>query len=330
MATVNRARRGLGAVAALAIIGIAACGNDSDQSSYDTTRNTQAPAEADATVDGSLSGGEATVDPNSGQVTGQPDAPLISSRKLVITMTVGLEVKDASRAVDQVITLAQTHLGQLYDSSLDLTDPEYAQGDLVFKLPPEEVDGFLTGLDPGIGRRTGLQGNTSDVTDQLSDLESQIATARASVERVRVLMDKATTLTEIVTLEGELTARETRLEQLLAQQSNLENLVAMATITVHLTTAPADDSTAPTAKEETTIGKAFGDGWHAFLEVLRAIALFVGYTLPFLVLGGIGGLIAWRLTRPSRNRSAAPLHPPAQGAGPAMNPPGSEEPARIP
>lgn len=327
MATVNRARRGVGAVAALAIIGITACSDDSYSS--DGTSPPQAPA-AEASADGSLSGGEATLDPAGGQVTGQPAAPLFTSRKLVITMTVGLEVKDASLAVDQVIALAQTHLGQLYDSSLDLNDPEYAQGDLVFKLPPEEVDGFLTGLDPGIGRRTGLQGTTSDVTDQLSDLESQIATARASVERVRALMDKATTLSEIVTLEGELTSRETRLEQLLAQQSNLENLVALATITVHLTTAPADDAAAPAPKEKTTISSAFGDGWHAFVGVLRAIALFVGYTLPFLVIGGLGGLVAWRFNRSSRNRAAARPRPPAPDEGRNTNRPDSAEPARIP
>ncbi len=329
MATVNRARRGLGAVAALATIGIAACSADSDRSSQGTPYTDQPVAEQ-ATGDGSLSGGEATADPARDELTGQLTSPLLSSRKLVITMTVGLEVKDASKAVDQVITLAQTHLGQLYDSSLDLTDPAYASGDLVFKLPPEEVNGFLDGLDPGIGRRTGFDADTADVTDQLSDLESQIATARASVERVRALMERTTTLSEIVTLEGELTARETRLEQLLAQQSNLENLVEMATITIHLTTAPADDAPAPQPKEETTIGKAFGDGWRAFLAVLRAIAVFVGYTLPFLLIAAVGGLFAWRFNRSSRNRSAAPLHPPAPGAGPSTTSPGSSEPARIP
>ena len=329
MATVNRARRGIGAVAALAVIGIAACSADSDRSSQGTSFTDQ-PAAAQETGDGSLSGGEATADPTRDPVTGQLTGQLLSSRKLVITMTIGLEVKDASKAVDQVITLAQTHLGQLYDSSLDLTDPAYASGDLVFKLPPEEVTAFLRGLDPGIGRRTGLDADTADVTDQLSDLESQIATARASVERVRALMERTTTLSEIVTLEGELTARETRLEQLLAQQSNLENLVEMATITIHLTTAPVDDAPAPQPEEKTTIRSAFSDGWNAFVAVVRAIVLFFGYTLPFLVLAAIGALIAWRFRRPSRNRSAAPLHPPAQAAGPSTNPPGSEAPARIP
>ncbi len=328
MATVNRARRGLGAVAALAIIGITACSDDSTSSSV--TAPAQETPTADNSAGGSLSGAEATSAQPTGQPTGPPTATPISLRKLVITMTVGLEVKDASRAVDQVITLAQTHLGQLYDSSLDLSDPANANGDLVFKLPPDEVDGFLRGLAPGIGRRTGLQGTTSDVTDQLSDLESQISTARASVERVRALMDKATTLSDIVTLEGELTNRETHLEQLLAQQSNLDNLVAMATITVHITTASLPAAPATDKQHKLTVGSAFSDGWHAFVGVLRAIVLFVGYTLPFLVIGAIGGLIGWRVRRQSRNRSAAPPHPPAPGAGRSTSAPGSEEPARIP
>ncbi len=132
-------------------------------------------------------------------------------------------------------------------------------------------------------------------------------------------MDKATNLSDVVTLEGELTTRETHLEQLLAQQSNLDNLVAMATITVHLTTAqPGGDD------EPTTIGKAFRDGWHAFVTILRALVLFVGYTLPFLVLGGIVFLFVSRFNRRPRPPTGPPPsgrpQPASAGAGSASNP----------
>lgn len=290
MTTSNRSRRGLGSAARLApilgigfigLLGLAGCSEDMKQSS------TTQPAQSETGGgDGSLGGGTST--------EGQTTAPA-TTRKLVIKMTIGLEVADTSLAVDKVVALAEAHGGMLYDSAVDLSDERYANGDLVFKMPPEEVDGFVQGLSPGIGRRTGLQGTTADVTDQLTDLDSQIRNARASVERVRELMDKATTLTDVVTLEGELTTRETRLEQLLAQQSNLNDEVAMATITVHLTTASA----LADSGEKTTIGKAFGDGWHAFVEVLRGLVLFVGYTLPFLVLGAIALVIVLRVKRGS-------------------------------
>ncbi|MDO8361382.1 MAG: DUF4349 domain-containing protein [Actinomycetota bacterium] len=356
MAHVNTPRRGFGAAAALALLSLTACGGDLDSSS-----GTTAPAAAsespagDRPIDG---GGEATADTAGGSQsvtggqtgtngqtgqTGQSTGDGIPSnaldpgdRLLVITMTVGVEVADAASAVDQVIALAEAHGGQLYNSNLDLSDPETASGDLVFKLPPAEVDAFLSGLEPGIGRRTGMQGTTSDVTRQVTDLDAQILSAAASVNRVRALLDEASNLGEVVQLEGELSSRQTHLEQLLAQRADLSGQAALATITVHLTTAPAPApevvaDEAPPAKDSTGIGDAFRKGWDAFVAVLAGIALFVGYTAPFLVLGGLALLVLWRLNRRARrNRSVAPPRQPAPAADRRTSEPDFEAAARIP
>jgi hypothetical protein len=260
-----------------------------------------------------------------------------STRKLIVVMTVGLEVKDAAAAVDKVINLAAAHGGQLYNSSLDLTTPEFAAGDLVFKLPPDEVDAFLGGLEPAIGRRTGLQGTTDDVTNQIADLDAQILTAYTSVGRIRALLDGAKDLGEVITLEGELSARETHLEQLLAQQTALSSQVALATITVHLTTAPViDEAVAPPTekKKDTSVSSAFSKGWKSFVAVLVAFALLIGYTAPFLLIGGLALLIALRVTRRrarlSQSRSAAPPHPPAPAADPHTSSPDFVDAAKTP
>jgi len=213
----------------------------------------------------------------------------------------------------------------------------------VFKLPPDEVQAFLNGLDPAIGRRTGLDGTTSDVTTQIADLGAQILAAEASVDRVRVLLEGAKTLDDVIRLESEFTSRQTHLEQLRAQQNTLDGLVALATITVHLTTAPAVSETPSVENLEKSVpdkgvGAAFGKGWKAFLTVLVALALFVGYTAPFLVLGGLALLIVWRVgRRVARNRPPAPTQSaqshsappaPAQPAPtqPSVNPPNHPTP----
>lgn len=340
MAHVNTPKRGLGTAAALVLLTLTACGGDNKASSA----TDQPPAQSNPTGDRSLSGGGQdagnTAPADTTAAGADPGTALPTrvvtpgDRKLVIVMTVGVEVADAAAAVDKVIGLAAAHGGQLYNSSLDLTDPLTAAGDLVFKLPPAEVDAFLRGLEPGIGRRTGLQGTTSDVTTQLSDLDAQILTAQRSVERVRGLLAAASDLGEVITLEGELSTRETHLEQLLAQQSGLDGQVAMATITVHLTTAPVVVA-ATTTKEDKGIGSAFRSGWKAFLLVLVAVVLFVGYTAPFMLIGALALLVAWRVNRrrpgaPSRNRSAVPQRPPAPDEDPHTSSPDFADAARTP
>lgn len=326
-----RGRRGVAVAAAFALILLTACGDDSDnKASVDEGRNDAAPADTAAGVgDQSISAGEAT---DTSALVEQPATAAIPdvitdpTRKLVITMTVGIEVTEAAGAVDEVIALAARHGGQLYDSQLDLNDPKTASGDLVFKLPPDEVQSFLAGLDPGIGRRTGLDGTTSDVTTQIADLDAQILAAEASVDRVRVLLEGAKTLDDVIRLEIEFTSRQTHLEQLRAQQRTLDGLVSLATITVHLTTAPA--SAEPTTIENLSrtmpdkgVGAAFGKGWDAFLTVLVALALFVGYTAPFLVLGGIALLIVWQVgRRGARNKPIAPAPPQPSPVGQTNQP----------
>lgn len=260
-----------------------------------------------------------------------------SDRKLIVVMTIGLEVPDAAAAVDKVINLAAAHGGQLYNSSLDLTTPAAAAGDLVFKLPPSEVDAFLSGLEPAIGRRTGLQGTTDDVTTQIADLDAQILTAYTSVGRIRALLEEAKDLGEVITLEGELSARETHLEQLLAQQTGLSGQVALATITVHLTTAPVEEeapAVVPVEKKDTSVSAAFSKGWKSFVAVLVAFALLIGYTAPFLLIGGLVLLVTMRITRrrarSSQSRSVVPPHPPAPGAGPHTSSPDFVDAARNP
>ena len=145
-------------------------------------------------------------------------------------MTVGVEVADAAAAVDEVIALAAAHGGQLYDSSLDLTDPLTAAGDLVFKLPPARggclPDGPRTGHRAAYrpaGHHRAMSPPSSPISMRRSSPPRRASSGCGRCSR------PAKDLGEVITLEGELSTRETHLEQLLAQQSGLDGQVAMAT-----------------------------------------------------------------------------------------------------
>ena len=82
------------------------------------------------------------------------------------------------------------------------------------KVPPGGVERSSTASTTS-APCCSIDQSAQDVTDQLVDLDVRIANARQSVTNVRGFMDRdARTSTELVTLEAELTRRQTELEQL--------------------------------------------------------------------------------------------------------------------
>jgi hypothetical protein len=312
-----------GAIGLIALLATtAACSGGEDSASSATPGG--APA-AVAGGDQSLTGGSAGAPTETASDTGTSPAP--ADRKLIIRITVGVEVDDVAAAVDQVVALAKQHGGELSASTMDLSDPRFAGGDLVFRVPPAETDAFIAALDPGIGRRTSLQTATEDVTLKVTDLASRIETARASLDRVRALLTDAKNIGEVITLEGELTQRQNALDELLSEKTYLDGQVAMSTVTVHLLAS----GTAPKTADD-GIGAAFARGWHDFVAFLGGVVKFIGYTLPFLVLFGVGGAIAWWIKRrvARRNRSIVPPPPPVPAEDQRTSGPDSAGAARTP
>jgi len=332
-------RRALGVAAALVavLVGASACaGTRSDSKSSSATQ--ELPARPDPATEGRTA--PVADSANSGGIPGeQPDAaqPLGldgSARLLVIEASVVVEVADVGNAVGQVVDLAAEHGGQVYDSQVDLGDPRYASGLLVVRLPPAEMESAIADL-AAIGAVISRTQSTDDVTDQVVDLDARILTARASVDSVRALMATTKDLNQLVFLESELTNRQTVLEQLVAQQRNLANDVAQATLTVQLTTAPVPAPLVVVGQTDhrPSVGEAFAKGWTAFVRVLVAVAVAIGYASPFLavlvILTGVAMLIR-RVRRPRRSRSVAPLLPPTLAEDRQTIEPDSVDAARTP
>lgn len=290
-------------------------------SSGAATEATEAPAATDAAADtiaGSSDGGGTTAAVSGPGVAVDAEP----GRLLAVEVTAAVEVVDVADALSQVVGIAAKHGGQVYGSDVSLGDPEDATGTVVIKLPPAEVEAAIADVG-ALGRLVGRFQNTDDVTDTVTDVETRIMSQQQSVDRVQAMLADAKDLGEVVMLEGELTARQLELEQLLAQRRNLANRTSLATLTVQLSTAPVEQAattttstTVPVVDEDDTVGDAFARGGEAFVVTGKAVLMFLGYTGPFLALGLVALLIARRATRrrrgprpPVREPDASPIAP---------------------
>ena len=270
--------------------GCGASGNDSGTSEAAPAQKQGAEAS-----DGSASNAKPQVpaQPQAGksQASGTDDPTL--TRAIIKTGSLTVEGDDVAD-MRQKAVLAIAGLDGQVSSEDTGSDPDgkVTRANLVLKVPTKSFETAIQRLSD-LGKRLQIHQESTDVTEQVVDVASRIESQRASLERMRALMTKANTIAEIVSVESELTRRESDLEALLAKQKNLSLQTDLATLTLTLT-----EKGKPPVQTEPTQDKGFlaglKGGWNAFTAVFSALATAVGAMLPFLVLLAIIAVPLWR------------------------------------
>jgi hypothetical protein len=204
--------------------------------------------------------------------------PVSVPRSLIRTAQLEVRVHDVKKAAANAQQLVEAAGGELSDEQLDLR-ATHPTASLELRVPPARLGATLSRLSDLGGEQSRRLG-TDDVTDEVVDLDSRLATQRTSVARVRALLDRASNLTDVVHVEAELSRREADLESLQARVRALSGQVAMSKVTLELTSQAAKPKVAP------AVGFRSGldGGWNAFTAAARVTAATVGALLPFLPL----------------------------------------------
>ncbi len=306
----------LGLLVAVAA-GCASSGVDESSSSGDSS---DAATVADEAVAGGAAGDSA------GGGSAAPDlgvdpavAAASANRDVILTGSISVVVDDLDRAVDRAGRIAAANGGLVFGEQTSRTsDPGSL---LTLKVRP---DAFTTALDDlgALGEEQDRNIDSEDVTSQVVDLDSRIATAEASVDRLRALILRAEDIDDIAILENELLNRETTLETLRGQRRSLGDQVALATITVTLTPAADSPDTPPADDDLPGFLDAFRGGWDALVKVGTVAGLVLAALVPWVPVILVIAFAVHLLVRRSRRRRAEafPASPGGPAAGPSAGP----------
>ena len=169
---------------------------------------------------------------------------------------------------------------------------------LTLSVPAEKLDGVLTQLS-ALGTVSFRSAQAEDVTATYVDTQARIEPARDSITRVRALMAKATDLQQLLVLESELTRRQSDLDALTQQLADLDKRTTMSEVTVTMWTPAA----ASVVDDGTDVGGLRG-AWEALLGSLSLVLTGLAVLLPWLLLIGLGALIALRVVQRRRRTTA--------------------------
>ena len=291
--------------AGLLLVGCAAS-DDSGSSS-----GSGSDSEASGTAAAPAKPGEAAQRDSAGETTGEgagrkdggaaPNQPSLD-RSVIRTGFLTIEDGDLRKIREQVAGAARGYGGTIANEETGTDDDgRVDNATLVVKVPVNSYDAAMTALQK-LGTVKQVRQESSDVTEQVVDIQSRIATQRAGLARMRTLMAKANTIGEIVNVETELTKREADLESLLAKQKALAAQTDLATLTVTL--ARPGETPAPAPDRSGFVG-GLSAGWDAFSGTVKVLATAAGAVLPFAVTALLIAVPVWFLVR--RQRRPAPV-----------------------
>ncbi|MFI2432743.1 DUF4349 domain-containing protein [Streptomyces sp. NPDC018693] len=234
-------------------------------------------------------------------------APALTVNRIIRTATLTVQVKDVPKALEQARAATEDAGGYVGDETTTRDEDGSEHTRVVLRVPVDKYEAVLTGLQ-GTGKLVERTAKAQDVTDQVVDVDSRVQSQRASVARVRELMERATQLSDVLALEGELSNRQAELESLLARQASLKDRTTLATITLTLDENPVREKT---EDDEPGFLDALSGGWDAFVAMLRWVAMALGAVLPFAAVALLLAVVWRRLVRPRLRRAAPPAPAPA-------------------
>lgn len=213
-----------------------------------------------------------------------------AERMIVRNGNLSLKVADVAAARDQITQLASILGGFVVASSLYSSGDSLA-GNISIRVPDEKFDGALAGIRALAAKVDQENTSSQDITQEYIDLESRLKNAQATESQYLNLLSKATTVTDILSIQDKLSQTRQQIEQLKGRMQYLEQTSALSLITVSLQTEEGSNPVTWLSWNFTGILKAAAGGLIIFLQILLAVVIWVIVFSP--VWGAIIGTIYW-------------------------------------
>jgi hypothetical protein len=236
-------------------------------------------------------------------------------QQLVYTAQLTVRAKNVGAALStatSIVTAAGGYVSAENSTGAGAGQPaSSATATVTLKIPAAVYPATLARLTgTGLGTQLSLRQQAQDVTQQVADVSSLVASDQAAITQLRALLKDAGSVSALLSVQDQINAETSDLESMLAQQQALDHQTAFATVTLTLVGPKAVVKAKAKAAPPPGLASGLTGGWRAFRLTLDWLLAFIGAVAPFVaVVVVIGGGAWWIRRRIARGAGA--------GGGPA-------------
>jgi hypothetical protein len=221
--------------------------------------------------------------------------PIPLDRMVIRNARLTLQVDNVEASLSRIRNLADTYGGYVSNSHTSFVrdgDQDHMVADLTIAVRADSFDKAVAGIRQTATKVESEDGTSQDVTDQYTDLDANLRNLQASEAAIIKLTDKATNLTDVLTLERELATVRGEIEKVQGRKNLLEHQSSMSTIAIsmHLPSTPVVQ--AKVAEPAWNPLATFAKGWHTSIvglewlaDGLISLVALLWWTVPIGVLG---------------------------------------------
>ncbi|MGN0483991.1 MAG: DUF4349 domain-containing protein [Lachnospiraceae bacterium] len=242
---------------------------------------------------------------------GDTDAKLSESereQKLIRTVILRAETKKFDTLQQTLKQKIEACNGYIESSQLNgnREDEGSRSANYTIRIPEKQADDFLKAAEEN-AHILYREENTTDVTLDYVDTKSRIESLRIEQESLLKLLEKATKLSDIYSIQSELTDVRYQIESYESQLRTMENQVNYVTIDLSISEVEKETPvTEPTYWEE--VKERFQGALDDTVHMLRSFSLWLISAIPsilFLAIVIFIGRLIWKKIRKHRKKRPA-------------------------
>lgn len=158
-----------------------------------------------------------------------PSALSKSTRLMVKNANMRVQVENIPKAIDSTTKIIETAGGYIYESN------HYGNNtaNMRFGVPASTLERTLDSISK-IGVETSRNISSEDVTDQVVDMEAELANRKILRERLRALLSKAKDVKDVLAVEAELTRIQTEIDSIEGRLKKMKENISYSKVSLEL------------------------------------------------------------------------------------------------
>jgi len=218
----------------------------------------------------------------------------VTGAMLVRHGTASIQVKAVNDAVASVRQTAAQFGGFVANTALRAGKDEQRSATLELRVPSDKFDALLSALN-SLGKVESVAATAEDVGEEYVDLGARAANARRVEARlVEMLATRTGKLSDVLTVEQELSRVRQEAERYDARMRYLEHRATLSSldVTIHEPIPLIEQQPGPGP-----IAEAFAEAWSRLVGVVAWCIASLGLLIPLMVLIGAAAVIVRRMLR---------------------------------